>query len=164
MPRQYFLLLGIYMLSFTLSHVAYANLSTSDFVQKASIANQFEIDSSKLALEKAQNSETKAFAERMVKDHMETGTKMNKILSTSDVNAASATTLDDKHQKLLDELQSVSGKAFDKRYLAIQTEAHEEAVNLFSAYARNGENADLRTFANETLPTLKDHYQQVEKM
>ena len=46
-----------------------STISARDFVHKASIANQFEIESSQLALDKAQSSEVKSFAQRMVDDH-----------------------------------------------------------------------------------------------
>jgi putative membrane protein len=144
---------------------AYANtMSAQDFVTKASIANQFEIDSSKLALEKAQNSEVKSFAQRMVDDHTKTGDRMKEVLDSSDSNAKPADELDNKHQKLLDKLQDTSGNAFDRQYIAIQTDAHKEAVSLFADYSKNGKDKALKNFAGKTLPTLKDHLKHVQQL
>ncbi len=144
---------------------AYANsISTQDFVTKASIANQFEIDSSKLALNKSQNSDVKSFAERMVDDHTKTGDKLKEVLKSSDSNAKPADKLDDKHQKLLDKLESTSGEAFDRQYIDIQTDAHKEAVSLFTDYSRHGKDKPLKDFVSETLPTLKDHLKHVQNL
>src|SRR5262245_29335149 len=47
--------------------------STKAFVETAAAANQFEIDSSKLALTKTKNKEIIAFAKMMVGDHTRIG-------------------------------------------------------------------------------------------
>jgi hypothetical protein len=47
------------------------------------------------------------------------------------------------------------GKEFDRAYDQMQLQAHEEAVALFSDYARNGDNTDLKTWAAQTLPHLR---------
>jgi putative membrane protein len=143
----------------------YANgLSAQDFVTKASIANQFEIDSSKLALDKAQNADVKSFAQTMVDDHTKTGEKLQKALESSNSNAKPAMALDDKHQKLLDKLQAKSGNDFDREYMSVQTDAHKEAVSLFTDYSKTGKDKPLKDFASQTLPTLKDHLTHVKDL
>lgn len=144
---------------------AYANsMSAQDFVTKASIANQFEVESSKLALDKSQNSDVTSFAQRMIDDHTKTGDKLKEVLASSDSDAELADALDDKHQKLLDKLESASDDAFDNQYISIQTNAHKEAVSLFSEYSRRGKDKALKDFARETLPALKDHLAHVKRL
>src|SRR4051812_6510996 len=63
--------------------------------------------------------------------------------------------LDAEHQKMLDDLKSKSGKDFDQAYDRMQILAHEQAVALFEQYAHNGENPELKSWANMTLPHLK---------
>lgn len=46
----------------------------------------------------------------------------------------------------------------------MQSAGHEEAVSLFSAYAKDGDQSALKTFAVETLPTLKDHLEHAKKL
>ena len=144
---------------------AYANnISAQSFVTKASIANQFEIETSELALKKAQSSKVKSFAQRMVTDHSKTGDKLKEVLNNSESKIAVADGLDDKHQALLDKLAATSEEAFDNQYIAIQTDAHKEAVSLFSKYAKNGKHQALKQFATETLPTLKEHLEHVKQI
>mgnify|MGYP003393133716 CR=1 FL=1 len=142
---------------------AYA-ISTQDFVQTASIANEFEIESSQLALEKSQNSDVKKFAQRMVDDHTKTGEKMKEVLSSSDMKVKPADKLDNKHQKMLEKLKSASNDNFDRQYVSIQNEAHREAVDLFDSYSKSGKDIKLKGFASETLPTLKEHLEHVEQL
>ena len=144
---------------------AYAkNMSANDFVQKASIANKFEIDSSHLALERSQNGDVKSFAQRMVDDHTTTGDKLKEVLESSKSQAEPADELDDKHQKLMDKLQRLSGRSFDSQYISMQNDAHKEAVKLFTEYSKHGKDPALKSFAAETLPTLKQHLNHVQQM
>lgn len=46
----------------------------------------------------------------------------------------------------------------------MQSAGHEEAVSLFSAYVKDGDQSALKTFAVETLPTLKDHLEHAKKL
>ena len=42
----------------------------------------------------------------------------------------------------------------------MQVKAHEKAVSLFQAYAAAGENDELEDWAENTLPTLKEHLEE----
>jgi len=44
----------------------------------------------------------------------------------------------------------------------MQLRAHKQTVNLFKGYAEGGDNDALKTFAQNTLPTLKDHLQRIQ--
>ncbi len=138
--------------------------TAQDFVTKASIANKFEIDSSKIAIRKSQNSDIKSFAQMMVDDHTKTGDKLKGVLDSSKSSFKPSDDLDDKHQKLLDKLDAASGNDFDNNYISMQVDAHKEAVELFGDYSKNGDDSKLKEFAGETLPALKEHLRQVEKL
>ena len=57
-----------------------------------------------------------------------------------------------------------AGAAFNKAYIEAQYNAHVEAVNLFAAYAKSGDNAQLKALAAELLPTLQGHLDQVSRL
>lgn len=142
-----------------------ASRSSNNFVKHASIGSTFEIQSSELALEKSENEAVKEFAERMVEDHSKAAEDLKKALESSDADSSyMGGGLDDKHQKQLDKLQNLSGAAFDKRYIDAQIVAHNEAVDLFGNYARNGKDRALQAFAAQTLPTLKEHQAHVREL
>ncbi|RWF28204.1 MAG: DUF4142 domain-containing protein, partial [Mesorhizobium sp.] len=69
-----------------------------------------------------------------------------------------------KEQQLLDELKRVSGEAFDQAYIKMQTDAHRQAVALFSTYAKSGDDPAMKEFAKKTLPTLKMHEKHVKEL
>jgi putative membrane protein len=73
------------------------------------------------------------------------------------------TALDAEHQKMLDELKAKNGKDFDTSYDQIQVKAHRDAVTLFEAYSKSGEDS-MKTWAGKTLPHLKEHLSMAEKL
>lgn len=153
------------LVSIFAASTALANsMSAQTFVTKASIANMFEIESSKLANSKSQNDSVLSFADRMVDDHSKTGDKLKGVLKSSGAGLKPAAKLDSKHQKMMSKLRGLSGAAFDRQYIKMQTDAHKEAVALFDNYAENGTDEELRKFASETLPTLQDHFDHVRKL
>jgi putative membrane protein len=136
----------------------------SEFVRNASIGNMFEIESSKLAINRASAQNVKDFAQMMVADHTEVGNKLKEALGQSGKDITPASDLDDKHQKMLNELKVASTPAFDNQYVQAQSKAHDEAVKLFSDYAEDGDDANLKKFASDTLPTLKKHQDEVHTL
>jgi putative membrane protein len=68
-------------------------------------------------------------------------------------------------QKKIDSLHKVSGDTFNQRYVEFfGVPAHEKAVNLFQREAKSGSNPALREFAQNTLPTLREHLQMARDL
>jgi predicted outer membrane protein len=137
--------------------------SAPDFVKRAAVGNMFEIQSSRLAEQKAQNDQVRQFAQRMVEDHT---ANMDKLKSTAQgiPGVAIPSELDEQHRQMMQRLQSASGAEFDSTYIPIQVTAHRNAVALFDQYAQNGDNDKLKQFAQQTVPTLRQHLQSVEQI
>jgi putative membrane protein len=65
----------------------------------------------------------------------------------------------DDHKKMGDKMSKLSGAEFDREYMKHQVEDHDKAVALFERQAKKGKDAELKAFAERTLPTLKEHQQ-----
>ena len=139
-------------------------ISSEDFAKKVAISDKMEIESSQLALSRSPDSDTKPFAERMVKDHQETSAELKALVEGGKVKATLPSALDAEHQKKLDDLRAKLGKDFDSAYDRMQMQAHEEAVELFEQYARDGDNPDLKAWAAKTLPHLKEHLAMAKRL
>jgi putative membrane protein len=138
--------------------------STQDFVTEAGISDMFEIQSSKLALQKTNDDAIKAFASQMVTDHGKTTAEVESLVDSGKVNAKPPQALDDSHQSMLDKLKSLDGGDFRKQYLDDQVKGHKDAVDLFKRYGNNGQNADLKAFAQKTLPTIEHHLDMAQNL
>jgi putative membrane protein len=137
--------------------------STADFVKAVAISDMFEIQSSKLALEKKSRGD-RQFARRMIHDHGQTSEQLKRLVADGRVTAPLPTGLDGAHQQMLDQLRNDNGADFDKTYDQMQLNGHKEAIALFESYARNGDNAALKSWAATTLPHLQEHLALAEKL
>jgi len=134
-----------------------------DFVMQASASDMFEIESSKLALQKGDD-QTKTFAQQMITDHEKTSMELKALLSSGKVKGTPVTALTKDHKEEVDDLAKLSGSEFNEEYFDEQVDAHEDAVDLFKRYAEGGENAELKAWAAKTLPALEHHYKMAQDL
>jgi putative membrane protein len=138
--------------------------TTPDFVQKVAMSDMYEVQAGKIASEKGQSDAVKQFAQQMVDAHTKTTEELTGIVKTKNIKADLPAKLDAKHQKLIDDLNNASAQDFDKTYASQQVDAHQEAVNLFKKYASQGDDADVKQFAEKTLPTIEQHLEEAKKL
>jgi putative membrane protein len=135
--------------------------STADFVKEAAIGDMFEVESSKLAAEKAQGP-AKNFATQMVEDHTKTSQELKTEAEKANLSVPSA--LDSSTQAKLDNLRDLNGQEFTKQYLDDQVSAHKDAVSLFQRYGKGGDSSTLKNWATTTLPTLQHHLDMAQNL
>ena len=141
---------------------AFAADSAQDFVDKAAAGGMFEVDSSKIAEGKAQDQSVKDFAQKMIDDHGAANAKLETIAGEQKLNGA--------QRNWTPSTRSIwtpcktAKDPVDGAYVQMQRDAHSDAVRLFESYAKDGDNAQLKTFAQETVPTLKMHQEMIEKI
>lgn len=137
---------------------------TQDFVTLAAQSGMVEIETSKLALGKADNEKTKQFADKMIKDHTETSTELKALIESGKVQATLPTGLDRAQNEELDKLAKMNSKDFTKAYDDFQVSAHKDAASLFERYSKEGDNAELKAFASKTLPHLQMHLKMAQDL
>ncbi|AYM65742.1 DUF4142 domain-containing protein [Agrobacterium fabrum] len=136
---------------------------TEDFVLEAASSDMFEIESSKLALERA-DEKTKAFAQMMLADHQKTSNELKAMVTSGKVKATIPPAMSSAHQSMLDDLKKLQGDDFTKKYHSDQEDVHEDAVDLFKRYGEEGENAELKAWAAKTRPALEHHLKMATDM
>ena len=137
---------------------------TEDFVTEAATSDMFEIESSKLAVERSQDAATKTFAQQMITDHTKTSDELKALVSGGKVKATIPTAMSSSQQSMLDDLKKLNGEDFTKQYHSDQEDVHEDAVDLFKRYGDEGENADLKAWAAKTRPALEHHLMMAKDM
>ncbi len=138
---------------------------TEDFIEQATIGGMYEIESSKLALNKSVNANVKKFAQSMIDDHKAADEKLKAAIDKSGLtNVKVPTALDADHQEEIDELAQKSEAEFDDEYIDDQVDAHQKTISLFEEYAKDGDNEALKQFASDTLPTLKEHKAHIDTL
>jgi putative membrane protein len=140
-----------------------ASPNTQDFVTEATISDMFEIQSSKLAQEK-KDTKVNDFANKMIADHTTSSEAIKNLVQSGKVKAGIPGSLDSKHQSMLDKLKGLNGDDFEKQYRSDQISGHKDTVDLYRRYAKGGDNADLKAFAEKTLPIVEHHQKMAEDL
>lgn len=136
--------------------------ATQDFIDKAAVANQFEIDTSQLALKYGKGEDVKKFAQEMIDDHTKVGEEFKATLAAANITPP-AEGLDMAHQAKYAKLRLfTTDDGFDRSYISEQLAAHEEAVKLFKDHAANDPTPAIKEFAAKTLPKLEHHLEMVK--
>jgi putative membrane protein len=99
----------------------------------------------------------------MVIDHSQAAAKMKQAVADAKAKVPPEA-LDARRQAIYDELKKKDGAAFDQAYVDAQMKGHVEIVAMVEAYARAGDNARVKAFANDVLPTLRSHLDHVKKL
>jgi putative membrane protein len=134
-----------------------ASLNSTDrrFVMDAAMGGMTEVELGRLATERGASDALKQFGQRMVDDHSSANTELTQLASGKAIQLPTA--LDAKHQALVAKMSRLSGAAFDRAYAKQMVKDHDKTVALFQGEAARGMDADLKTFAQKTLPTLQEH-------
>jgi putative membrane protein len=135
-----------------------ADSTTVIFVSKAIHGGMMEVAAGKLAASKGQRSDVKAFGARMVKDHSTANTKLMTLLRSRGIpynvpramNAAM--------------LNQSKGDKFDRAYVQMMVKDHEKDVAMFQKAAQSLPDSDVKAFAAQTLPILKEHLAMIKSI
>ena len=133
------------------------------YVQMAGAGDLYEIQSSRLALQKSQNAAVRQFAQMMIDHHG---------MTTQEITAAARAAglqpeppaLQDAQARMLSELQPLSGSAFDTAYLDQQRMAHQMALALHSGYGQSGDAPALKQAAVKAVPIVQQHIDQLQSI
>lgn len=142
-----------------------ARLSSGDekALKDMAQANINEVAAAKIALDKAQSSEVKAFAQKMVDDHGNALTKVQTVAKQKDVTLP--TEPDAQHKAMADKLEKESGDAFDKMYMEnAGTKDHKMVLSKLQSDAKNIKDPDVKALADEHTPVVEMHLKAAEQM
>ncbi|WP_127752836.1 DUF4142 domain-containing protein [Devosia sp. 1566] len=141
------------------STTARTPVETPQFIEQAGFSGTFEIESSKLALEKAERDDVKEFAQHMIDEHTANSEALTDAVAATGIEIAVPTVLDPVHQQMMDTLEASTD--FDMDYLKMQYQAHQDAISLFSSYAEAGEAGPIKEYAAASLPALNMHLEML---
>jgi predicted outer membrane protein len=126
-------------------------------------ANIAEIEAGKLAQSKSQNDQVKSFAQQMIDDHTKALNDVQALAQQKGVTLP--TEPDAKHKAMATKLQSLSGDAFDKEYMAKAGVSDHKAMH--SALMRDekkAKDADVKALASKMTPVVEQHLKSAEQM
>src|SRR5690606_5413815 len=120
------------------------------FVEQAAMGGMFEVRSAELALDRAESDQVQNFARRLREDHSKANTELEETARKLGITVPS--TMGPEHERKLQELESLTGEQFETRFLEIQRDVHQQAIDLFQRAADQLPEGDLSKFAADKLP------------
>ena len=139
-----------------------SNLSKKEvnFINDAAEGGLMEVRMGELAQQKGQSADVKSLGQRLVTDHQKANDELKQLASNKGVSVPSQ--LPPKHEKMIEKLSSASD--FDKEFKTMTVKDHKKDIKEFERLSKSAEDADLKSWATKTLPTLQEHLRLAEQL
>jgi putative membrane protein len=131
-----------------------------NFLVEAASGGMMEVQLGDVASKNAASAQVKEFGRMMVADHSKANAELTTLARLKNIAIPNEPGAD--HQKHIDEMKKMKAEDFDKHYMSMMTDDHEEDVKKFEKAAKNAKDEDVRAFAAKTLPVLKMHLEKAK--
>jgi putative membrane protein len=139
-------------------------ISAEDFVKKAGEAGAAEVSMGELGAAKATDTDVRAFAQHMVRDHTKANEELMAAAKSKGLKVPTEPGVMHKGMKEKFEHQAADAD-FNHDFMEQMVKDHEAAVALFrTASADTTLDPQLRALARKTLPTLEEHLADAKKL
>jgi putative membrane protein len=127
----------------------------AEFIRKAAEGNLDEIQTAHLALQRSQDPQIRAFAERLANDHAKANADLQKIATAKGVELPKSVTPHEDHinQRLLEK----SPEKFDREVVDHWVKDHKKDIKEYDSEAKKAKDPQVKQYAMAQLPTLQEH-------
>ena len=147
---------------------AAAELNDAQIAAIVVAANQIDIDAGKLAESKSPNPEVKAFAHRLIGEHTDVNKQATDLATKLKITPEESTisrALKSDAKRNTERLKKLSGKDFDKLYVADEVAFHQQVLNAMdNKLLPNAQNEELKALLVKVRPALVAHQEHAEKL
>jgi len=133
----------------------------AEFIRDVGADNTMHIQLARIALDKAKNKDVRQFAQRMLTDHSRLQDQWTALAARNGL--PSRLGMGPKHREKVEQLEKVSEKNFDKAYMILMIQQHQQ-VSYWQNEGRNSKSAQVRRLVNDGLPTEEQHLAQAKKI
>ena len=132
------------------------------FIQEAAEGGMMEVQAGQLAASKATDPNVKSFADTLVKDHTNANNELVQLANGKHVELPAAPSRGQR--KDIEKMGKLSGKDFDKKFVEMGVKDHEKDIKKFERASGNAKDPELKGWIDKTLPTLREHLAQAQKL
>jgi putative membrane protein len=130
-------------------------MTDQQFMDFAAQTDMMEAHLGQAAANQASRQDVKNYAQMLVTDHTSDYSQLGTIGAKANLVVPKG--LDAMHQKMGAPFNALHGAAFDRRYIQEMIAGHTKALAQFKWEAEHAQSADLKDYANQSLPTLQKH-------
>ncbi len=131
-----------------------------EFVQQAAQANQTEIAMANVVESRSTNLAVKSFASMMRADHQQNFSELQQLAQSHAMVVDSA--LSSVNQHAVNHLQKISDANLDREFAKVMLKDHVKTIRAFDKASIEISEPYLKTYAQNTLPTLRKHLRHAE--
>ncbi|HEY0941910.1 MAG TPA: DUF4142 domain-containing protein [Steroidobacter sp.] len=139
-------------------------ISAEEFAKKAGASGATEVEMGKLGAQKATDPEVKAYAQKMVKHHSQSNKELMAAAKSKGVEVPTEPDLMHKGMKKKFEAQAAD-EDFNQDFMEQMVKDHKATIELYETAANDTTlDPEFRALARKTLPTLKEHLADAERL
>jgi putative membrane protein len=133
-----------------------AAMTDQQFVDFAAQTDMVEANLGQLAGTAASAQPVKDYGQMLATDHTKDFNQLYDVAHQANLDMPKA--IDPEHNKaMIDPFQKLNGAAFDHRYVHEMIAGHTKAIAVYKKEAADAQNAALKSYAEQALPTLQKH-------
>lgn len=142
-----------------------SGIVASEFLEEASQKNHAIINTARLAMEPesgvAEDRDLRELAQRLIEEHEQLNRRLAALAEQEQLEYSDSAALIDQAQRMVLEVRD--GESFEQAFANNQIADHYALIDLFERAAASDHGAVSR-FAEDTLPTLEEHLEQVRAL
>jgi putative membrane protein len=131
------------------------------FLLNAALDSMCEVELSQQAQQKAQSDQVKQLAQHLIQDHQQMNQRLQQTAQQLGVQIPQSLTR--MKQEEIRVLASLSSREFEQHYVANMNAGHAKDIACFEAASSLSQNPQVKQFATEFLPKLREHRQMVRQ-
>jgi putative membrane protein len=133
-----------------------AAMSDQQFVDFAAQTDMVEANLGQLAESTASAQPVKDYGQMLATDHTKDFHQLFDVAQQANLKMPDA--IDAEHNKaMIDPFQKLKGAAFDRHYVQEMIAGHTKAIAIYKKESADAQNPALKSYAEQTLPTLQKH-------
>lgn len=132
------------------------------FAQAAVASGKAEVELAQLGVDKAASQEVKQFAQRLVDDHTKANDQLMQIVQSKGIELPAEPSAEAMAEK--ERIAGAPDGVFDREFITHFVSSHEKGVETYAKQAESGQDAELKQFAEQTLPTLHEHLGEAKRI
>src|SRR5437868_2611874 len=132
---------------------------SKQFAMKAAEGGMLEVKLAQLAQQKASSQDVKDLARKLEQDHSQANQQLQAVAKQKNIDLPND--LKGECQETYQAFQQLQGTDFDDAYLLCMIKDHIKDIAMFQKEAKNGTDPDIKQWASQTIPHLRDHAGQI---
>ncbi len=133
------------------------------FVTQTSLGTPFQTDSGRIAQKRGGTQAIRSYAELMVSSHIAVNDALEAVMKRK-APVPPPTLLKAAYGTIISTLTAEKSSRFDVEYVCSQLDYQKANAALYQYEIDNGTDPDLKAFAQETLPKIRDHLERALKL